>query len=376
MNDYVETFNSIKPQISTDELADVVVEKTRVRERTKFRNTCVAVITITTMLSITLTVGAINGWDYTVVARFLFGGSQIAADGMHDEINFSIIENTYTDIEFELVGLYADDMSILLALEITADEAAFGEERVSKTGSAGGDLRFLFDHKLEKWVSCSWESAFSYSQSSENTVIYMITEIGNTISEGHEFSVVLPVMQHIAAASHGGEGDLSGHVEIKFIIDHLAMLNSVTVYPNMTLGNGNVITELRISPFFIIMYFDGESNPPIGNHGLLTLIDKDGNEMSVYHLSDDFYDIDGNMVKLTTANKAFTFDEYGNRIKYNGTLYDTNGNAVTLINDRESIDSYGFLQQHSVTLNLMMYNVLDAKNIKEIVYDGTRIPIE
>jgi len=97
---------------------------------------------IVLMLAITPTVGAVNNWDYTVVARFLFGGSQVAADGMHDVINFNIIENTYENIEFELVGLYADDMSILLASKIFADESAFGESRVSKTGSVGTDLLF------------------------------------------------------------------------------------------------------------------------------------------------------------------------------------------------------------------------------------------
>jgi len=90
MNSYNEILSEINPTLSDKALTEAVVKKTHIRNRAKVKNICITAIVAGLLAGMTITAGAISNWDYSVIARFFFGGSENVVEGMHDEIRYQI----------------------------------------------------------------------------------------------------------------------------------------------------------------------------------------------------------------------------------------------------------------------------------------------
>jgi len=386
MSNYIEMFDGIKPGKSNEALADAVVSRVQIRQRVKFRNTLVAVVIAVSLMGVTITAGAVNDWDYTAIARFFFGEDDIVVEGAHDVINYNIVENTIEGVNFEIAGLYADDLSILLAIEVTADEPIFGDDLSIVLWPGSG--KTLFNHTLDKWVRCDWQqSSNSYTSEYTRTIIYRLTDIDGSINEGDEFTISFTRLEWLG--SYENTRTLPVRIEIRFVVDKLALVNAVTVYPDVLLDNGNTITKVSINPFAVSIYSEGPeplapwSNPfeDVTNH--VSFININGKELRIHNATIDIFDGDGNKLGFINGGGALRIiqvieaDENSNWFiigAYHGAIYDIEGNEVFYISDGAKggwVDG-----EATLSLKISAINVLDVRNLAAVVYDGVVIPLE
>ena len=386
MSNYIEMFDGIKPGKSNEALADAVVSRVQIRQRVKFRNTLVAVVIAVSLMGVTITAGAVNDWDYTAIARFFFGEDDIVVEGAHDVINYNIVENTIEGVNFEIAGLYADDLSILLAIEVTADEPIFGDDLSIVLWPGSG--KTLFNHTLDKWVRCDWQqSSSSFTSEYTRTIIYRLTDINGSINEGDEFTILFPRFNWIGSFENTELRTLQGHVEIRFVVDKLALVNAVSVYPDVLLDNGNTITKVSINPFAVSIYFDGPKSPPTDNvTDHVSFIDINGKELRIHCASIDIFDGDGGRlmfindegalrtIQITEEDEDSNFFIIG---VYYGAMYDSEGNEVVYISDgwQSGWQSGEADSATMLSIKISAFNVLDVKELAAVVYDGVVIPL-
>jgi len=382
MNNYTEMFDGIKPVKCNEALADAVVSRTQVRQRAKFRNTIVAVAVAVSLMGITITAGAVTNWDYTSIARYFFGDDDIVTEGAHDVINYSIVENTVEGVNFEIVGLYADDLSMLLAIEVTADDPIFGDDLSIVLWPGSG--KTLFNHTLDNWVRCGWQqSSNSFTSEYTRTIIYRLTDIDGSINEGDEFTILFPRLEWISSFENTELRSLHGHVEIRFVVDKLALVNAVIVYPDVLLDNGNTLNKVNINPFAVSIYLDGPKSPPTDNvTDHVSFIDINGKELRIHCASIDIFDCDGGRlmfindegalrtIQITEEDEDSNFFIIG---VYYGAIYDSEGNEVVYISDGWQSSTLDSAQMLSIKISA--FNVLDVKELAAVVYDGVVIPL-
>jgi len=373
MNNYKDLIDGINPTINSETLADAVVAKIQIIRRKKFRKTCALIITTSILMGFTITAGAVSGWDYPAVARYLFGGSQIVADGMHDEINYTIVENTIEGITFKITGLYVDDMTIMLSIEASSEEPIFDE---NYSFSLLPDMdKILFDHSLDEWISCWWQQSSTYnSDLYKRTLQYRLFYIEEPILEGNEYSIVFPRAQSYAGPDYPENRYLQGRVEIKFTVDKLALMNSITVNPDVLLDNGNTIDEIRINPFNIFISANGQTVFNNDVHDYLSLVDMGGKEIKLND-TQRIFDQDGQGLFFKTEDGIIIvrsladFDSV-----YTGPLYDESGNEVILFYNGVFGGSEGSSKQLKV--DIYAYSVIDVNNLSAIIVDGVKIPLK
>jgi len=374
MNNYKDMLTEINPSKSNEMLADSVVAQTQIIKRKNFRNTFIIMVVAVAFAGFTITAGAVSGWDFSAVARYFFGGSQIVAEGMHDEINYTIVENTFEDLSFEVTGLYVDDMTIMLSFVVSSDEPIFDDNYSFSLWSDPN--RIIFDHSQEKWLKCEWQQSRTYDSLYKQTILYKLYYIDGEIIEGNEYSINFP-----RAEFFGGEGDypvsrpLQGYVEIKFAIDKLALMNSITTNPDFLLDNGNVVNEVRINPFNIFIHAEGETNFEIDVCNYLSLVDADGNEIKLHHLWDDVFDKDGRLLRFKTVDGIITvlplLEPFGTA--YDGPIYDEAGNEVIFL--YRGVNTRSEDSKKTLIVELLAYSVLDVNDISAIILYGEKIPL-
>jgi len=373
MNNYKKLITSISPAINSETLADAVVAKTQIIKRKKYRKTCTLIITIFVLMGFTITAGAVSGWDYSAVARYFFGGSQIVAEGMHDEINYTVVENTIQGITFEITGLYVYDMTIMLSIEASSQEP-FDENSTLKLWPERD--KALFDHSLDEWISCRWSLSGSYgSDMYKRTLLYKLDNIEEPIPEGSEYSIVFTQAEFYIDPDFPGNRAVQGRVEIKFAIDKLALMNSITINPNVELDNGNIIDEIRINPFNIFISANGQTG--FDNHDVheyISLVDIDGKEIKLTPLS-YIYDKDGRWLKFNNENGIITviqrLEDFP--VAYTGPIYDEDGNEITYIYDGTRSEVEGSSKR--LQIDIYAYNIIDVNNLSAIILYGEKIPI-
>ena len=372
MNSYKDLITGINPTISNETLADAVVAKTQIIKQKKFRNACVLMIAIVALAGFTITAGAVNGWDYSTIARYFFGGNQIVVDGMHDEVNYTIVENAIEGFTFEITGLYADDMNIMLSIELTSEKPVFGDNYSFMLWPDKD--KTLFDHSLDKWISCNLSQSSSYNHDLyKRTILCKLYYIEEPILEGNEYSIAFSRAQFFGP-DHLESHSLPGRVEIKFAIDKLALINSITVNPNILLDNGYTIDEISINPFNISISATGpkkEFHHDVEDY--LSLVDMDGNEIKLNPLK-NIFDKDGQRLKFKENDGVIItvhlldFDSV-----YNGPIYDETGNEIIFIyyGVRTGIKE----SQRLLKVDLYEYNPIDVNNLSAIIIFGEKIPI-
>jgi hypothetical protein len=358
----------IQPVSSNEAFADAVFERVKKRKRIKTYRMITTILIVTILLGLTITAGATTGWDYTAVARYFFGDAVIVREGMHDEINFTIVENTFDVFTFEVIGLYADETSILLAMSVIADDPIFNNRQYPSLWPAG---RSLYDHSSERLVRCYWTATTSVISDNELIIVNEFTVIDGIISGGKEYSVLFDRIEW----SGGLNNDLTGRVELRFLVNELALENSVTVFPNIVLSNDNILIEAHINPFFINLLFEG-SDIPKADQVLdnIAFIDNDGDEINITAAFSGLFDADGNKLGITRQG-AVIVDAGGNADSYEGKIYDANGNAVSLIADSVRVTDYQD-ERYSVIIHIEPFTALNIRNIAAIVYDDIVIPLD
>jgi hypothetical protein len=277
MNNYKEMLNGITPAISDEALANAVMEKTRGIRRARVRAVSITAIVMAVLMGMTITAGAISDWDYPAVARFFFGGRQNVVDGMHNEINFVVdgLQNDFenvadipiTNYTIEVTGLYVDSKSILISMDFIADKPTFevkGEASYQLIIPDDFHSNFLFNNSSNTWVSHNF-SGIDVNVESEYVinVLYRLNHLSEEAEKGTVYTMVFSgINEWRGEINQNGENVYSrligtGETLIKFSIDKTASDNLVIVYPNVELDNGNVVTEIRIDPFKVTLFFDG-----------------------------------------------------------------------------------------------------------------------
>jgi len=294
MNIYKQKLNDIEPNTDDDVFMNSVFERNKKKTHTKLRSTCAFIIVLTILAGTTLTAGAMNDWDYGAVARYLFGGRQNVVDGMHGEIQYTVKGSLADGIKYEVSGLYADNDSLVIAIDVISDDPIFASAgKYSVLPIPLESNNFLKNHKLGKYedrFECLTDSVVV--SGNVLTVLYQIGSLRNEIAVGNEYTIKFPGLgvfkETIDHQSIYFETSKTGAAGITFTVDKLAMENSLTVFTDIEIDNGYIIRMLKINPFRVAIYVDGIDEFPAMNdvfgyeHVLnVKLLLNDGSEMNI-----------------------------------------------------------------------------------------------
>jgi len=297
MNQYNELFKDIKPVTSNDAFTYEVMRKHRKRRRSNKRAVILTICITTVLIASTLTAGAVGNWDYPVIFSNFFNGTPFSGEpevliaeqtGGHEEINFSIGQNTFEGITFEVTGLYAEPNALIVFLDVISAEPIFNKGSRGSYNTINpnpGEDQFLFNNTTGHWDIGHTRFSNTFVKS-ENvlTVVYRIDDMNDIITEGTGYTIMFyGINEYTGVVYNEPVNDPvtgPGIAEIKFGIDKLALNSLIVIYPDVSLENGNVIKELRISPFSIWVMFSGDDEENLRqewNHFLTLLLRmKDG----------------------------------------------------------------------------------------------------
>jgi len=355
MNNYREMIGDVKPSLSSKALADAVVEKAHKKNRKMLRNASIIAVLIVILMGTTLTVGAVNDWDYSAVTRFFFGGSPNVVEGMHDELNYVVADNTFSGVNFEVTGIYADIDAFLVAIDMIADEPMFSENMPARINRDEGKSGYEIGYTLEPSIRTGYYLLESvYVSDTVMTLVLRVTgirDMGAIVYNNRDYTVVFTeiisrtVIDGVNYFEHPNSigddqyeyskpfGD--GQAVINFTIDKLAMENIVTIHPNIRLASGNIIKEVKISPFKVYMTFDGV---------------EERSQVTEAYLGDRYSD-NGYSVTVVNANKA-------ELVLFTSTMF---GNTAT--------------GESFLTFEAPIANAIDVQNITTIIYRSVEIPV-
>ncbi|MCL2637389.1 MAG: hypothetical protein FWD48_03375 [Oscillospiraceae bacterium] len=219
----------------------------------------VAVALAAMLLTLTITAGAVNEWDFNrvlpAIVQNLFGNNEKILDNMHSEIKNNVVSNTFEGLELEITSLYADEYSITMTVDVVAEAPILGQ---------GVPRVNLINNACNRSVVEDNIGMGTYQVHSEDR--YKITIVANfnlndEISTGDSFTFtvgnfVIPRFNHDDEVVYTLEGD----AEIKFTVDLLAKGNNINAYPDITLKNGNILTRVVLNPFEIRLFIDGRED--------------------------------------------------------------------------------------------------------------------
>jgi len=305
MSTYTDLLNDIEPKASNEAVIDSIIDKSRIIKRKKIRNLSVTVIVLTMFMAMTITVGAVNDWDYTSLLQRIFNNNQIIADSIENNVNYRVVNNTYDGITFELTGLYADKESLLLVVDITSDKPIFSESKDARGGSlissliiasespdpsipimpnfSMNDISYyiLDDTRMVAVVFFAEQFIIEYPFP-EGTTSY-IYPFHEAVAKGKEFALLFGDNTfgnnpHV----HGLPLD-GGNAEVRFTVDSIDERNSILLSPDLTLADNVLLKEIRLTPFSLVARFDGTT----GNLGNGFFHTNDGWETDISLLMSD-----------------------------------------------------------------------------------------
>jgi hypothetical protein len=242
----------------------------------------------------TITVGAVNEWDYAKLLRSVFSDNQIVADSLDNDANYRVVNNTYDDFTFELSGLYADNESLFIVVEIISATPAFNEPLTEWGGnlnsvyllseSSGSEIAQVLSFNMSSfnfyvidetrkvavihYTEPSWDEAFTDSSVNllSNTFPFL-----KAVEEGREFTILFGDASYSGPCSQTFSGLplKGGGAEVRFTIDALSMQEAIIMQPGLTLERNVVVEEIRITPFSYLVIFEENSEAPFMNAGNL-----------------------------------------------------------------------------------------------------------
>jgi len=271
MSTYTDLIDDIEPRSSNEAIIASVIEKNRIIKRRKIRNLSVSAFVLTIFMAMTITVGAVNDWDYSAVLRRVFNNNPFVANSMENDINYEITNNTYDDITFELTGLYADDESLFLIVDIKAEKPKFTEDDAMHVGNAPSSLVLISEISGSESVYYTdfSSSDFSYHFIDETRMIAVIF-FTEPISDGGAITNVFPIKEAVATGREFtllfGNTTLSdahslplsgGGAEVRFTVDEINKQGSIKLNPDVSLRGVAILSELKITPFSFLARFEG-----------------------------------------------------------------------------------------------------------------------
>jgi len=299
MSTYTDLIDDIKPQLSDESVIASVLAKNQIVKRKRIRNISVSVFVLTVFATMTLTVGAVNDWNYASLIQRIFNNNQIVADSIDNETSYRVTNNTYEGFTFELSGLYADEESLLLIVEITSDKPVFNESYAAR-GSLFSTLVMISNSTgLEIAYTANFTvNDFQFYVINENRIILVnvfaepknpveftydehtsnVFQYNKAVLEGKEFTLLFGDASHsdIFSKSFNGLPLKGGGAEVRFTIDAFNDQNVIMFYPDISFGINEVVKEIRLTPFSIIVRFEGIANSLdseyVENYGWMTKI--------------------------------------------------------------------------------------------------------
>jgi len=275
MSTYTDLINDIEPKSSDEAVVTSILEKSRVAKRRKVRNISVASFILTVFTAMTITVGAVNNWDYTQLRRSIFNDNQIIAESMENDINYRVVNNTYDGINFKLTGLYADAESLYLIIDITSEKPVFDESYKTRGGALSSltftsnsntpivtnftynDFNFHLIDETRMIATVLFTEPFDLGPPVHGHTSY-IDPYNDAIGTGREFSLRFGDTIIIKGAEYfDGLPLKGGKADLLFTVDSINEQNVILLYPAPVFGDDVKIKEIRVTPFNIIVRFDG-----------------------------------------------------------------------------------------------------------------------
>ncbi|MCL2628353.1 MAG: hypothetical protein FWD44_06640 [Oscillospiraceae bacterium] len=311
MNTYNELLSNIKSASSDEDVVSAVLSKSRKIKRRKTRFAFASVLIFTTLAVSTLTVGAVNDWDYTTVLQRIFTNNQTVAESMESDINYKIVNNTYKDITFELSALYTDTNSLFMIVDVISEKPMFYEHLEFGGGSIPSILKLVPGGQADLPIN-----DFSCYVVDENRmiVVFFFTKIitagehpdytgyvlypialSEAVEDGREFALLF---------GKGGFSLSGGSAELRFTIDKISEQNNIVLNPDLPLENGNVLKEARITPFNIVLSYEKETVDKTWVEKI-SIIMKDGEERKL-----DAWSYDEGWAKSISGGHFSEYENY------------------------------------------------------------------
>jgi len=336
MNHYNELFDNIRPVTRDITFTEEVLKRHQKRKQTGKRTMLFTICIAVVLTASTLTAGAANNWDYQELARYFFGGSTDSLVGVHEEIRFTIGENTFEGITFEVIGLYVDTNDILISIDLISEEPIF------QTFNTSYSLITPFTHHEQFLLNSTtghWETDYTkfsnltIRDKNTLTVVYRISNLSDLIFEGAEYTMIFYGIENFTGVEKGAPNYETtigpGKAVINFIIDKLALENLIIVHPNITLESEITVKEVSISPFKLQVLFEGNEEAPFPN---------------AFHSAGFQFRMNDGSISILSANAA-------------ASGYDLNTNTTYM------------------TYYSSFNNLINVKDVAAVIYRGIEIPI-
>ena len=310
MSTYTDLIDDIEPTSSDEAVIASVLNKNRIVKRRKVRNLAISAFIVTIFAAMTITVGAVNDWDYTAVMQRIFNDNPVVAGSMEGNANYRVINNTYDGITFELTGIYADDESLFMIVEINSEKPIFAEPLRVNGGSALRALLLAPDSPQSDQLYTNWPDRVGFTMSDfRYHVIDETRKIAAIyLGESRPFQVPAGMTSsvhpfHEAAASsrefvllfgdimlpdgpdYSGLYLSGGSAELRFTVDAIDKQNVILINRDLPSVYNGLLKEIRITPFSLIIRFDGLSVPA---EEYVDIVMKDGEIIPLRSISAGF----------------------------------------------------------------------------------------
>lgn len=336
MNDIKKLYENIVPNNNDEDFINTIKSKTKLPHKKHTKNILIAVAMT---MALTLSVGAVSGWDYTAIFNGFFKNNDKIISALKTPPEYEIIQNTFESLDFSLTGLFVDSGTLFLTIDITSDNDLFEDDETvfyKNDYRKGADFLILQDNKHINF-GASYRTIFIDKK--HITMLFEFYSAELTDFNGDELTFN---MDGFCGVSHRENKtveffSMNGLAQFKFTVPENAENNQINIYPNITLDNSDItINEIYISPYLMKV-----------NYVYPTIFNEDGS-----------YDTDKKKIdiKLKSINGK-TQDMTGS-----GWF----GNKSTGVNNETT----------ETLINIIFENVLDTNNIAAIIINDTEIEIE
>lgn len=136
-SDYKRIFDKITPNESDSVFLKNVVRKAGAMEKNHkiSKKSVAAFAAVGAAAVLTISVGAVNSWDYAGIFGRLFGENTENVEKISAVPKVNILSNTFEKLEFEFAGIAGDSNTMFLIMDITATDGTIlpYDEKVQET---------------------------------------------------------------------------------------------------------------------------------------------------------------------------------------------------------------------------------------------------
>ena len=275
---YKRTFNTVSmPQKRNEEIRDTLLSRynelrkdnnvnTRPLIIRKHRFAIIAAVVVLTILLTSTALAATTGY-----LQNLFGNNPTVLDNIQHEVDFTVIDNTYEGISFEVVGVYADSGSFYLIVYAISDEPLFPKptEYFVYIGHSIVGLADYSNHMmLPKGFLFSNFDIHFIDETRLMLTWFSGASVGN-VTAGSEHIVTLENAIRYYIIDYDGRvireesgantrALVPGTAVFRVTIPDIVAQNQLRLEPNIILDSGDILSAITISPFAITFFYEGD----------------------------------------------------------------------------------------------------------------------